>query len=93
MKISSFQRKNDSEVDLEWERNVEIVFYCHNYSENKNVKLVVIEFLDYAIVWWEQLVLNKMRNREPTMEIWEEMKRVVRKRFVLTYYYRELYKL
>ena len=55
------------------------------------MKLVAIEFSDYAIVWWDQLVLNKRRNREPSVETWEEMKRVMRKRFVPTYYYRELY--
>ena len=91
MKISSFQRKNDPEVYLEWERKVEMVFYCHNYYESKKVKLVVIEFSDYVIVWWDQLVLNKRRNREPVVETWEEMKRVMRKRFVPTYYYRKLY--
>ena len=32
---------------------MELVFYCHNYFENKKVKLVVIEFSDYAIVWWD----------------------------------------
>ena len=36
-------------------------------------------------------MLNKRRNREPSVETWEEMKRVMRKRFVPTYYYRELY--
>ena len=91
MKISSFQGKNDPEAYLEWERKVELVFYCHHYSENKKVKLAVIEFSDYAIVWWGQLVLNKRRNKESSMETWEEMKRVMRKRFVPTYYYRELY--
>ena len=34
---------------------MEMVFYCHNYFENKKVKLLVIEFSDYAIVWWDQL--------------------------------------
>ena len=91
MKIPSFQGKNDPEAYLEWERNVELVFDCHHYSENKKVKLAVIEFSDYAIVWWDQLVLNKRRNREPSVETWEEMKRVMRKRFVPTYYYRDLY--
>ena len=91
MKISSFQGKNDLEPYLEWEKNVELVFYCHNYFKNKKVKLVAIEFLDYAIVWWDQIVLNKRRKREPTVETWEEMKRVMRKRFVPTYYYQELY--
>ena len=70
---------------------MEFVFYCHNYSENKRVKLAAVEFSDYVIVWWDPLVLNKRRNRKPTVETWEEMKRVIRKRFVLTYYYQELY--
>ena len=55
------------------------------------MKLVVIEFSDYVIVWWDQPVLNKRRNREPSVETWEAMKRVMRKRFVSTYYYQELY--
>ena len=63
MKISFFQGKNDPAAYLEWERKVELVFDCHNYSENKKVKLAIIEFSDYAIVWWDQLVLNKRRNR------------------------------
>ena len=33
-------------------------------------------------VWWDQLVFNMRRNREPDVETWEEMKRVMRKRFV-----------
>ena len=32
---------------------MELVFYCHNYFENKKVKFVVIEFSDYVIVWWD----------------------------------------
>ena len=91
MKIPSFQGTNDPEAYIEWERKVELVFDCHHYSENKKVKLVVIEFSDYAIVWWDQLVLNKRRNKKPSVETWEEMKRVMRKRFVPTYNYRELY--
>ena len=91
MKIPSFQGKNDPEAYLEWERKVELVFDCHNYSENKKVKLAAIGFLGYATMWWDQLVFNMRRNREPTMETWEEMKRVMRNRFVSTYYYRLLY--
>ena len=91
MKIPPFQGKNDPEAYLEWERKVELVFDCHNYSENKKVKLAAIGFSDYATVWWDQLVFNMRRNREPVVETWEEMKRVMRKRFVSTYYYRELY--
>ena len=64
MKIPSFQGKNDPEAYLEWEKKMEWVFDCHNYLELKKVKLTAIEFSDYAIVWWDQLVLNRIRNRE-----------------------------
>ncbi|KAJ4710331.1 Transposon Ty3-I Gag-Pol polyprotein [Melia azedarach] len=51
MKIPTFQGKNDPELYLEWERNVEHVFDCHNYSEEKKVKLAAVEFIDYASIW------------------------------------------
>ncbi|PKI50201.1 hypothetical protein CRG98_029410 [Punica granatum] len=91
MKIPSFQGKSDPEAYLEREKKVEFVFDCYSYSELRKVKLAAIEFLDYAIVWWDQLVINRRRNREPPIDTWEEMKRVMRKRFVPSYYYRELY--
>ena len=50
MKIPSFQGKNDPKVYLEWEKKVEFIFECHNYSEEKKVKPAVIEFTDYAII-------------------------------------------
>ena len=64
MKILSFQRKNDPEAYLQWEKKMELVFDCHNYSKLKKVKLAAIEFSDYAIIWWDQLVLNRRRKRE-----------------------------
>ena len=52
---------------------MELVFDFHNYSENKKLKVAIIEFLNYAIVWWDQLVLNEIRNRDLAVETWEEM--------------------
>ena len=91
IKIPSFQGKNDPEAYLEWETKMEMVFDCHNYSEMKKVKLAAIEFTDYAIVWWDQLLINRRRNREPPVDTWEEMKMLMRKRFVPSRYYRGLY--
>ena len=37
---------------------MELIFDCHNYSEEKKVKIVVIEFTDYAIIGginWSQI--------------------------------------
>ncbi|RDX68000.1 hypothetical protein CR513_53057, partial [Mucuna pruriens] len=64
MTIPTFQGKNDHELYLEWERKVEHVFDCHNYSEKKKVKLAVVEFTDYASIWWDQFMINKYRNGE-----------------------------
>jgi hypothetical protein len=90
MKIPSFQGRSDPEAYLEWEKKMEFVFDCHNYSEIKKVKLAVIEFSEYAITWWDQLVINRRQNRERPLDTWEEMKVVMRKQFVPSYYYREL---
>ena len=68
MKIPSFQGKNDPKAYLECEKKVDLIFECHNYSEEKNVKLAIIEFTNYAIIWWDQLVMNRRRNRERPIE-------------------------
>ncbi|XP_012857702.1 PREDICTED: uncharacterized protein LOC105976984 [Erythranthe guttata] len=70
---------------------MELLFDCHNYSEHKKVKLAAIEFSNYVIIWWDQLVLNRRRNRENPEATWDEMKTLMRKRFVPSYYFRELY--
>uniref|UniRef100_A0A2N9ENF8 Retrotransposon gag domain-containing protein n=2 Tax=Fagus sylvatica TaxID=28930 RepID=A0A2N9ENF8_FAGSY len=70
-------REKDPEAYLEWEKKVELIFECHNYSEEKKVKLAVIEFTDYAIIWWDQLVMNRRRNHERAIETWEEMRAII----------------
>jgi hypothetical protein len=91
MKIPSFQGRTDPEVYLEWEKKIDLVFDCHNYSEEKKVKLAVIEFTDYAIIWWDQLVTNRRRNTERPVETWGELKALMRRRFVPSHFYRNLY--
>ncbi|KAL5554487.1 hypothetical protein UlMin_041888 [Ulmus minor] len=68
--------QNNPEAYLEWEKRMELVFEFHNYSEIKEVKLATIEFTDYAI---------------RPIETWDEMKAIMRKRFVPSHYYRDLF--
>jgi hypothetical protein len=41
------------------------VITTHNI---KKIKLIVIEFRNYALIWWDQFVLSKMRNDERPIE-------------------------
>lgn len=50
LKIPNFQGKNNPDTYLEWEKKVDWTFYYHSYSEQKKVKLVVIDFMEYAMI-------------------------------------------
>ncbi|XP_043809768.1 uncharacterized protein LOC122723079 [Manihot esculenta] len=91
MKIPSFNGKADVDAYLEWERKVEMVFNCQNYSDDKKVKLAALEFSDYALIWWDELVKSRRRNGELPIASWDEMKRIMRKKYVPTYYHRDLH--
>jgi hypothetical protein len=80
--ILAFLDKINLEAYLEWEKKVKLIFYCHHCSKVKRVKLIVIEFTNYDIIWWDHHVLGRMKNEEKLIETWDEMKIVIRKRFV-----------
>ncbi|RDY00740.1 hypothetical protein CR513_16042, partial [Mucuna pruriens] len=92
MTIPTFQGKNDPEVYLEWERKVEQMFDYYNYSKEKKVKLAIVEFTDYASILWDQFVINRRRNGERSIRTWEDMKSIIRRRFVPSHYHRDLHR-
>jgi hypothetical protein len=51
----------------------------------------MIAFTDYAIVWWDQSMINYRRNYKRQVDAWDE-KSLIRKRFVPRHY-RELYQM
>ncbi|KAL4387743.1 hypothetical protein GQ457_09G020840 [Hibiscus cannabinus] len=89
--IPPFQGKTDPEAYLAWEKKIDHIFECHNYSELKKVKLAAIEFVDYALIWWDQLTSSRRRNGERPISTWDEMKAIMRRRFIPTHYHRELF--
>jgi hypothetical protein len=38
---------------------MEFAFDFHRYLKEKKVKLVIVEFINYAIICWDQLVLTQ----------------------------------
>ncbi|RDY02539.1 hypothetical protein CR513_14011, partial [Mucuna pruriens] len=83
-RCENYLGKNDLEVYLELERKVEHVLDFHNYSEEKKVKIEIVKFIDYASIWWDQFVFNTRRYGERPISTWEDMKSIMRRRFVST---------
>lgn len=55
------------------------------------MKLAAIEFTNYALVSWDQVILIRCQNLERPIETWAAMKAVIRKCFVPSHYYRDLH--
>jgi len=91
VKIHTFKGAYDPEVYLEWEMKVKQVFACYNYNEEKKIKLTSLEFEGYALVWSNQVRSEVERMRRSLINTWQDMERVLRERFVLSYYGRDLH--
>ena len=70
---------------------VEQFFACYNYNEDKKIKLASLEFEGYALVWWNKVNSDVERMKWPLINTWQDMKRVLRERFVSSYYGRDLH--
>src|SRR3954471_13138901 len=91
IKVPTFQGKNDPEAYLEWETKIKQIFACNTYSYVQKVQVAALEFTEYALVWWVKTVKDKRRYDEPAIDTWEEMKRIMRRRFVPFYYHKDLH--
>ena len=79
LKIPPFDGKNDPDAFLEWERKIEHVFDCQNYSELRKVRLAATEFSGYAINWYDQVLTHRRRTGERPIETWDELTLLMRK--------------
>src|SRR2546422_1712015 len=91
MRIPTFEGKNNAEEFIEWERKVEQIFECHNYSEEKKSVLAAVEFKGYATFWWDQLKAQRRGKGMRSIPGWSTLKELMRSRFVPSSYTRDLY--
>ena len=54
------------------------------------VPLATLSFQGYALYWWTSLVRERMIYWDPPVEYWNDLKSVLRKRHIPSYYEREL---
>jgi len=67
---------------------VDQIFTIHVVSDQKQVDLVVLEFEDCAMTWWHQLCMDNI-NQESLATSWRDLKKLMRARFVPSYYRRK----
>jgi len=90
VKLPSFSGDNDPNVYLGWEVKVEQIFNVYEVKEDQKVKLTSLEFLDYAMQWWPQTVMDIGLNKRPTVVSWYDLKECMHVRFVPPNYRKEL---
>ena len=85
--IPSFSGSYEAEVYLNWEMTVEQKFNAHLVPEIHRVRQATIEFTDFAIIWWNELVKAGL-----APDTWDRLKRAMRSRFVPPTYKRDMRK-
>nr|AAX96591.1 retrotransposon protein, putative, Ty3-gypsy sub-class [Oryza sativa Japonica Group]ABA93201.1 retrotransposon protein, putative, Ty3-gypsy subclass [Oryza sativa Japonica Group] len=86
-KIPPFDGKYDPDAYLSWEIAVDQKFACHEFPENTRVRAATSEFTDFASVWW---IEHGKKNPNNMPQTWDALKRVMRARFVPSYYAHDL---
>ncbi|GKU99878.1 hypothetical protein SLEP1_g12658 [Rubroshorea leprosula] len=83
----------------DYHKEMEIVIVRANVEKDREATMArFVHGLNRAIAnvvelqhWWDQLVLSRHKNQEHPIDTWEKMKTVMRKRFVPSHYYHDLY--
>ena len=91
MQVPPFTGKTDPNAYLEWEKKVELMFNCNDYTEEQQMKLAVMAFSEYAIIWWDQITTSRRHSGDIENTTWSELKVLMRKHFIPSHYHRDLY--
>lgn len=90
LSIPKFTGKEDEDAYLEWAEQCDQIFRIHDLSDQRCVNLASVEFSGYALTWWNQIQENQLVLGRDHINTWDEMKRVMRRRFVPSSYQHDL---
>ena len=54
--MPKFNGSNDPEKYLSWALKVDKIFRLRNNEEEKKIAMISLEFQDYVLIWWEQVL-------------------------------------
>lgn len=90
--MSKLSGGTDPEEYLSWAIKEDKIFRVHNFDEAKKMEMASLEFAEYVLIWWEQVLERRQEQGKPPITTWDAMKQVMRARFVPTHYTRDLFK-
>lgn len=73
-KIPTFLGKNGPKAVIAWLEKVESIYPIHNYSDEKKIKLALIEFSGYAQKCWTKILATRRRDEKSPIKTWDEFK-------------------
>ena len=90
--MPKFSGSTDPEDYLAWALKVDKIFRLHNYEEEKKIAMASLEFDEYVLIWWEQVIERRREHGENPITTWDAMKEIMRARFVPMHYTSDLFK-
>jgi hypothetical protein len=83
LKIPPYNGNYDPAAYLHWELEVEPQFSCHDIPATSQVKTIISEFTNFALMWW-----GDYNKRQPSRisTTWAQLKAAPRPRFVRSYF-------
>ncbi|RDX83851.1 hypothetical protein CR513_35188, partial [Mucuna pruriens] len=95
-----YSERSESSTNLRRDRHgmrgigevkVDQILECFDYSGRIMVRRLTLEFSDYVLAWWNQVLEDIRKGMRDPFESWGALKRLMRERFVPSYYSRDLY--
>ncbi|KAL1193540.1 hypothetical protein V5N11_025737 [Cardamine amara subsp. amara] len=68
------------------------IFDCLEYTKPRKVAYAAAQFTDHALTWWDRDLSDRRRCHEGMIPSWDVMKFIMRRRYVLPLYHRDLKK-
>ncbi|XP_010540309.1 PREDICTED: uncharacterized protein LOC104814125 [Tarenaya hassleriana] len=92
LQLPTFAGRVNPDAFLDWERRMDNIFECYEYSEYKKVQYAAAQLTDNALAWWDREVAERRRAHYEPISTWREMKLMMRRRYVPPHFHRELQK-
>ncbi|XP_074304796.1 uncharacterized protein LOC141639621 [Silene latifolia] len=80
--LPEFTGGTDPEAYLEWERQIERVFYFKGLDDAKCCKYAIRRLSGEASLWYESLKARRARARKKKLSSWDSLKHKLRNRYV-----------